>query len=254
MNRRYKMLESKKSQAERLIGKTRGEYFKTCLAQSNKVVRETCNSINDYCAEWSAVATDDVVPTANNLHPPDMIMTKRNSAITHKVEVKRDARSRDTGNIFFEARAISEAVADGCDRMFFWVDGLGSYLWCDLEKLHIWLQNQSIYHKANAGDGKVFGGKVNNGWAIPIKKFVDRECPSARVGPIAPLWCDARKIWTNKKYLPKMNDTEFQKYMEDFYNSPQTPQEKMVVDFASIFWNEKDKSWSEVSKIIANKL
>lgn len=253
MNRRYKMLESNKSKAERMLSQTRGQYFKSCLAQSNKVVRETTNAINDYCSEWSAKATDDVEPTAGCLHPPDMIMTKRNSATIHKVEVKRDARSRDTGNIFFEARAISEAVHDGCDRMFFWIDGLGSYLWCDLPKLHTWLQNQSIYHKANAGDGKVYGGKVNNGWAIPIRNFVRGECPSARVGPIAPLWCEVRKTYINKRFL-EMNDAEFQKYTEDIYNCPQTAQEKMVVDFASHFWNERDKSWIEVSKIISNKL
>lgn len=247
------MLESNKSKAERMLSQTRGQYFKSCLAQSNKVVRETVNGINDYCTEWSATATDDVEPSADNLHPPDMLMTKRNSATTYKVEVKRDARSRDTGNIFFEARAISEAVQNGCERMLFWIDGLGSYLWIDLPTLHIWLQNQSIYHKANAGDGKVYGGKVNNGWAIPIKNFVNGECPSVRVGPIAPLWCEVKGYYINRKYL-QMNDTEFKKYVEDVYNNPQTSHEKMVIDFTSHFWNKDDKSWSEVSKIISAKL
>jgi len=251
------MLESKKSQAERLLSKTRGEHFKSCLAQSNRVVQETVNGINDYCSEWKAIATDDVTPTAGLLHPPDMVMTKVNSAVKHTTEVKRDARSRDTGNIFFEARAISEAVHDGCDRMFFWIDGLGSYLWIDLQPFHTWLQTQHYYHKANAGDGKVYGGKVNNGWAIPIKKFVDLECPSVRVGPIVPLWCEVRRGWTNRRYLPldlRIKDNEFQKYMEDIWNCPTTSHEKMCVDFANIFWNEKDKSWSEVSKIISSKL
>lgn len=251
------MLESKKSQAERLIGKTRGEHFKTCLQGSKMVVRQTCNGVNDYCGEWIATATDDVIPTADMLHPPDMLMTKRESGRTYKVEVKRDARSRDTGNIFFETRAISEAVHDGCERMWFWIDGLGSYLFIDLPQLQIWLQNQHYYHKANAGDGKVYGGKVNSGWAIPIKKFVDGECPSVRVGPIAPLWCEVRKSWLNRKYLPldlRIKDNEFQKYLEDFWNSPTTSQQKMVVDFGSHFWNEKDNSWIEVSKIISSKL
>ena len=248
------MLESNKSKAERMLGQTRGQHFKSCLAQSNKVVRQTANGINDYCSEWIAEATDNVVPSAGNLHPPDMIMTKRNGAKIIKTEIKRDARSRDTGNIFFEARAISEAIHNGCEGMFFWIDGLGTYLWINLPTLHIWLQNQSIYHKANAGDGKVYGGKVNNGWAIPIKNFVNGECPSVKVGPIAPLWCEIRKMWINRKYLPRMSDAEFQKYTEDIYNNPTTSAEKMVIDFACMFWNKNDKTWIEVSKIISAKL
>lgn len=245
---------SNKSKAEKLLGVTRGQHFKACLDGSRKVVQETCNGINDYCAEWIAKATDDVVPTSDNLHPPDMIMIKRDSGKSYNIEVKRDARSRDTGNIFFETKAISEAVQFGSVKMFFWIDGLGSFLWCDTEKLFTWLQNQHHFYKANAGDGKVYGGKQNSGWAIPIHLFVRGECPAVKVGPIAPLWCEARMSWVNRKYLPRMSDEAFQKLTEDFYNSPQTSYQKLVVDFASHFWNEKDNSWFQVSEKVKDKL
>lgn len=248
------MLISNKSKAEKLLGQTRGQHFSDCLTGSRKVVEQTCNGINDYCSEWIAEATDDVVPTAGNLHPPDMAMIKRDSGKRYNIEVKRDARSRDTGNIFFETKAISEAVQYGSVKMFFWIDGLGSFLLCNTDELLTWLQNQHHFYKSNAGDGKVYGGKANPGWAIPINVFVRGECPAVQVGPIAPLWCEVRKMWINKKYYPRMNDGDWNKLVEDFYNSPTTPYQKMVVDFVSKFWNDKDNSWSQVSQKVKDKL
>jgi hypothetical protein len=249
------MLISNKSKAEKLLGQTRGQHFKVCLDGSRKVVEQTCNGINDYCMRWIANQTDGVVPTPENLHPPDMVITEQvEDGMAYNVEVKRDARSRDTGNIFFETKAISEAIQFGSTIMFFWIDGLGSYLFCDTEKLFTWLQNQHQFYKANAGDGKVYGGKQNSGWAIPINVFVKGECPAVQVGPIAPLFCEVRKMWINKKYYPRMNDAAWNKLVEDFYNSPTTAKEKMVVDFAAKFWNDKDNSWSQVSQKVKDKL
>ncbi len=82
--------------------------------------------------------------------------------------------------------------------------------------------------------------------------YAEKTHKGARTGGGNEILIDFESL-TSKQFL-EMNDAEFQKYTEDIYNCPQTAQEKMVVDFASHFWNERDKSWIEVSKIISNKL
>lgn len=155
--------------------------FRQDLVSSQIVVAKTASYINSQDAGWRATATDHIKPTPSNPHPADMEVTRGTSTITF--EIKRDSKSLQTGNVFFEYKALSEIVAGGVDRVLYWIDSLDTYVVFHSKELMDWLGEckQMRYYKGNAGDAKKFGYKISNpGWAIPASILVN--VPTAKLG------------------------------------------------------------------------
>ena len=185
-------------------------HFKKQLPQSNRVIACTIALMKKYYSV-TCVANDEE-PSAHNPHPVDMFQHTSSGRIIN-YEVKREGRSRQTGNVFLEANGLTAAHACGAERLFMWIDRTGNYIDVDLGDLITWLQTQTAYYKANAGDAKKFGySKANPGWAIPVSVLF--EC------------------------TPKLDKT---------VGDPNSP---FCKGFAKYFWCEGDETWDAVSKMI----
>jgi len=185
-------------------------YFKTQLPSSVRVVEYTVRALEKYYSVKAIRCEEE--PSRENPHPVDMVQHTGSGRIIN-YEVKREGRSRQTGNVFFEMNGLSAAKACGAERLFMWIDGALTYIDVDLGDLITWLQTQDIYYKANAGDAKKLGySKANPGWAIPIKVLF--EC------------------------TPKMDKTIGDK------------DHPFVRSFGKNFWREGDDVWDAVGRMI----
>tara|TARA_R110000868_G_scaffold30713_1_gene113298 strand:+ start:281 stop:847 length:567 start_codon:yes stop_codon:yes gene_type:complete len=186
-------------------------YFKSQLPQSNRVVDCTVALLEKYLSCKCERALEE--PSTSNPHPVDM-WNKTKSGTTYGYEIKREGRSRQTGNVFFEANGLSAAKACGAQFLWMWIDGAQTYIDVDLGILITWLQTQDKYYKANAGDAKRFGySKANPGWAIPIKVLFEQ-------GPL--------------KHM-NIGDKDG----------------KICKGFGKYFWHEGDETWAAVSRLMS---
>jgi hypothetical protein len=89
---------------------------------------------------------NDQEPTAKDPHPVDMYQHTGSGKIIN-YEIKREGRSRQTGNVFLELNGLSAAHTCGAQRLFMWIDYSQNYIDVDLGDLITWLQTQSAYYK-----------------------------------------------------------------------------------------------------------
>lgn len=148
------------------------------LENSERVTQYTAELIKKYCS--LNCIKNDVKPKYKGDHPVDMFLHTRSGKIIN-YEVKRDGRSRETANVFFELKALSEAHACGAERLLMWVDRTETYLDVDLAELLSWLPTQQRYYVTNAGDAVTHEHKKKNpGWAIPVGPLFDKNSKLSR--------------------------------------------------------------------------
>lgn len=185
-------------------------FFKKQLPQSNRVIACTIALMKAYFKVHCTA--NDQEPTKEDPHPVDMYQHTGSGKIIN-YEVKREGRSRQTGNVFLELNGLSAAHACGAERLFMWIDYSQNYIDVDLGDLITWLQTQDRYYKGNAGDAKKFGyNKANPGWAIPVRVLLEET--------------------------PKLDKT-----VGD-------PDGKFCKGFGKYFWHEEDETWAAVSKMM----
>lgn len=147
----------------------RTSHFLSCLSESEKLVASTIQYINENCSNWIA-SKNEAKPSKDNKHPSDMFLKQGDEVI--EVELKRDAKSRATKNVFFEQTALQEAIQCGSNVLWFWIDEIKGFICFDMKSLYKELMNQHAYTRyiVNAGDGRNYNTtKLNPGWVVPVK-------------------------------------------------------------------------------------
>lgn len=147
-------------------------HFNSQLEQSNRVVRASCKLFNKYLFSDERMIICEDIPTKEINHPPDAIVNLTSGKIL-KYEIKREARSRQTGNVFFEKIGLEDVVKCGGTHLLMWIDWNESYIDVEIKSLLEWLSKKNWYYHENAGDAKKLSyKKCNPGWAIPVRMLI----------------------------------------------------------------------------------
>lgn len=194
-------------------------YFKSQLEQSGRVVRASCQLFNKYLFSRDRMVPLDIQPSKGLSHPPDAEVVLTSGKVL-KYEIKREARSRETGNVFFEKAGLEKVMECGGTHLLMWIDWNESYIDIEIKSLLDWLSKKNWYYHENAGDAKKCSyRKCNPGWAIPVALLI-KECH----------------------------------LMDCHISNPANEYDKKILaGFKKYFWTDEDPTYKIISDRIVNK-